>query len=130
MYKFSFSSSFLALALEFELMCPYTKVLRSFGNGSEQSQRSARGTGYGVPATIANRAIKEASDQKQFQRDQLELVFRVLAAYFSPSKKSDEPSILDALPEGLADSILSSTLIPVIISYLENDSGKYWCLNL
>ncbi len=104
-------------------MCPYTKVLRSYDHETQNVTHFAEGTGYGVPSSTPNRAVKEAAEQKQFQEAQLKLVFLVLAAYFSPSKKS-KPPCLNALPEGLADLINSSSIVQVIHSYLKNDSCK------
>jgi hypothetical protein len=80
------------------------------------------GTGYGTGVFASEWNVKKALSKQQSEDIQITALLRVLASYINPNDDLPTEDSAQMLPPAFVDLIEQSCLLPVLRSYLRNDS--------
>ncbi|XP_049817886.1 baculoviral IAP repeat-containing protein 6 isoform X3 [Aethina tumida] len=81
----------------------------------------AKGTGFGTGSTQQSWNVEQALLKQRSEEEHVTVLLQVLASYINPSDKANDIT-KELLPPPFTELLANSKLIPVLSSYLKNDS--------
>lgn len=82
------------------------------------------GTGYGTGSTQQSWNVEQALMKQKSEEEHVTILLQVLASYINPNGEAADGLAGEVLPPTFHDLLLNSCLLPVLSSYLRNDSGN------
>ncbi|XP_045481363.1 baculoviral IAP repeat-containing protein 6 [Harmonia axyridis] len=82
----------------------------------------AKGTGYGTGSTQQSWNVEQALMKQKSEEEHVTILLQVLASYINPNGEATDELAGEVLPPAFYDLLINSCLLPVLSSYLRNDS--------